>query len=48
MFDDDDAVAIGVAFGFDHIDAVSNLLGFREIVVRTIGESDRNDIFDTL
>ena len=41
---DDDAVAIGVAFGLDEVYAIGNLLAFREVVVRSVGEADGHEV----
>ena len=42
------AVALGVTLRLDKINAVLNLLAFGEIIVRTVGKGNGNDIVNTL
>ena len=40
----DDAVALGVPFGLDEVDAVVDFLTVREVVIRAVGEADGDEI----
>ena len=43
-FHNDNTIALGVALSFDEIDAFSNLLARREVVIGTICEADGHKI----
>ena len=42
------AVALGVTLRLDKINAVTDYLAFGEIIVRTVGKGNGNDIVNTL
>ena len=48
VFRDDKAVAVGVSFRLDEINAVRDLLTFGEVIVRAVGKLNRNNIIDSL
>lgn len=48
VFHDDNAVALGVSFGLDIIDAVSYLLAFREVIIGSVRKFHRDNVGDTL
>ncbi len=48
VFHHDDAVALGVTFGLDEVDAVVDFLTVGEIVVGAVGEGDGHEVRQTL
>ena len=44
VFGNDDAVAVGMAFGFNEIDAIGNLLAGREVLVRAVLVGDAHNV----
>ena len=48
IFKNDDTVAFGMAFCFDHEDTIRDILTFREIIIWTICKVYRDDVFNAL